>query len=75
MRADGAAGAKFTERQDYPDSLRVTEIEDIIDYLYSLPSMESVHCLPRSEIRKHLTAAMRDGVLELPKEYGLFIAE
>ena len=63
------------ERQDYPDSLRVTEIEDIIDYLDSLPSMQSVHRLPRSEIKTHLTAAMRDGVLELPKEYGLFLAE
>ncbi len=62
------------ERCDYPDSLRVTEVEDVIDYLFSLPSMESIRSLPRDEIRKHLNAAMRNGVLELPKEYGLFIA-
>ena len=63
------------ERFDYPDRLRVTDPEDIIDYLLSLPSMESVRSLPRSEIRRHLNAAMCDGVLELPKEYGLFIAK
>lgn len=62
------------ERRDYPDSLRVTDVEDIIEYLLSLPSMESVRTLPREEIRKHLNAAMVDGVLALPKEYGLFIA-
>ena len=62
------------ERRDYPDGLRVTEVEDIIDYLFSLPSMESLRSLPREEIRKHLNAALRDGILELPKEYGLFIA-
>lgn len=62
------------ERRDYPDSLRVTDVEDVIDYLFSLPSMESVRSLPRETIRTHLNAAMRGGVLELPKEYGLFLA-
>lgn len=62
------------ERRDYPDGLRVTEVEDIIDYLFSLPSMESLRSLPRERIRKHLNAAVRDGILELPKDYGLFIA-
>lgn len=63
------------ERFDYPDSLRVTNVVDIIDYLYSLPSMEKVRGLPREQIRGCLNGAMRDGVLELPKEYGLFVAE
>ena len=63
------------ERVDYPDALRVTNAEDIIDYLESLPSMEVVQSMPREQIRDCLTGAMRDGVLELPKEYGLFIAE
>lgn len=62
------------ERYDYPDNLRVTDVEDIIDYLFSLPSMESLRRLPRDEIREHLNAAMHDGVLELPKEYGLFVS-
>ena len=64
----------YVERCDYPDSLWVTDVEDIIDYLFSLPSMESLLSLPREEIRKHLNAALSDGILELPKEYGLFIA-
>ncbi len=61
-------------RFDYPDSLRVTDAEDLIDYLLSLPSMETARALPREALREQLTAAMADGVLELPKEYGLFLA-
>ena len=63
------------ERFDYPDSLRVTDPEDLIDYLLSLPSMEAARALPREALRVRLTAAMEDGALELPKEYGLFVAK
>ncbi len=62
-------------RFDYPDSLRVTDPEDLIDYLCSLPSMEEARRLPRDRIRALLRAEMRNGVLELPKEYGLFAAK
>lgn len=62
------------ERFDYPDSLRVTEVEDLIDYLASLPSMKRNGLPPREELRRLLRAKMRGGVLELPKEYGLFAA-
>ncbi len=76
QNGDGVLRSFFScvERYDYADSLRVTDVEDIIDYFYSLPSMESIRCLPRDEVRNHLEAAMRDGVLALPKEYGLFLA-
>ena len=63
------------ERFDYPDSLRVTDAEDLVEYLRSLPSMEEARTLPRAQLRACLTDAMHDGVLELPKEYGLFAAE
>lgn len=48
-------------------------MEDIVVYLFSLPSMETIRRLPREEIRKHLDAAKHDGGLELPKEYGFFL--
>ena len=78
LQNGGAILGRFfprVERFDYPDSLRVTEAEDLIDYLVSLPSMETARALPREALRRRLTAAMEDGVLELPKEYGLFLAK
>ena len=70
-------GDFFSEvrRFDYPDSLRVTDMEDVVDYLLSLPSMEAARALPREALRERLAAAMEDGALELPKEYGLFVAK
>ena len=63
----------LVRRLDYPDSLRVTDPEDLIAYLTSLPAMEAARSTDRGQMRALLTAAMRDGILELPKEYGLFV--
>ncbi len=61
------------ERFDYKDSLAVTNIEDIIDYIYSLSSMTTLSSMNREKIRDALTEKMTDGVLSLPKDYGMFI--
>lgn len=61
------------ERFDYKDSLAVTNIEDIIDYIYSLSSMTTLSSLNREKIRDALTGKMRDGVLNVPKDYGMFV--
>ncbi len=61
------------ERFDYKDSLAVTNIEDIIDYIYSLSSMTTLSSMNREKIRDALTEKMTDGVLNVPKDYGMFI--
>ena len=61
------------ERFDYKDSLAVTNIEDIIDYIYSLSSMTTLSSMDREKIRDALTEKMTDGVLNVPKDYGMFI--
>lgn len=61
------------ERFDYKDSLAVTNIEDIIDYIYSLSSMTTLSSMNREKIRDVLTEKMTDGVLNVPKDYGMFI--
>lgn len=61
------------ERLDYEDSLAVTNVDDMIDYLYSLDSMTSLNQLGKDDIRAALIAEMTDGVLQVPKEYGMFI--
>ena len=58
----------------YEDALEVTDVEDMIDYIYSLPSHTAIRDLPREEIRSVLERNMQGGVLRLPKEYGMFIA-
>lgn len=63
------------ERLDYKDSLAVTNVDDMVDYIYSLSSMTSLSGVPREEIREVLSRNMRDGVLSVPKEYGMFIAD
>ncbi|MCR5324047.1 MAG: class I SAM-dependent methyltransferase [Lachnospiraceae bacterium] len=63
------------EKLQYEDSLEVTNVEDMIDYIYSLPSFSDVQDFPRDTLRSVLEKNMSDGVLRVPKEYGMFIAQ
>ena len=60
------------QRLDYEDSLAVTNIDDLIEYIYSLSSMTSLSNVPKEEIRGVLGKFVVDGVLNVPKEYGMF---
>lgn len=59
----------------YEDSLHVTDIEDLVDYLQSLASFKDVIDLPVEKIRKVLSEHIRDGAIDLPKDYGMFISK
>ncbi len=61
------------QRLDYEDSLAVTDIEDVLNYIYSLTNMSSVAKLGRQILKKTLEKEMVNGVLNIPKEYGMFI--
>ena len=56
----------------YKDSLHITDMEDLIDYLKSLASFKAIIDIPVDNIRKILNAHVKDG---LPKEYGMFFAQ
>ena len=62
------------EKLEYIDSLAVTNIDDMVDYIYSLSSMVSLSSVPRQEIRDILKNNTTDNILNVPKEYGMFIA-
>lgn len=62
------------EKKEYADSLAVTNVDDMVEYIYSLSSMTSLHRVPRQEIKEILLAHTADGVLNIPKEYGMFIS-
>ena len=61
------------ERDLYEDSLAVTEVEDLVDYVFSLSGMTDLRSLPRDTVRSVLASHMKDGVLTVPKEYGMFV--
>lgn len=63
------------QRFDYKDSLAVTNLDDIIDYIFSLAGMTSLNQLPREKIKSVLEQNVLNGVLTVPKEYGMFVAK
>lgn len=62
------------EKKEYIDSLAVTNIDDMVDYIYSLSSMTSLNGVPKQVINDILMENTIDGVLNVPKEYGMFIS-
>ena len=58
----------------YEDALKVTQVEDMVDYISSLTGMTSLQMIPKNEVRAVLEGNMQDGVLNVPKEYGMFAA-
>ena len=62
------------EKLEYIDSLAVTNVDDMVDYIYSLSGMTSLNSVPKELIRDILLENTVNGVLNVPKEYGMFIS-
>lgn len=60
------------QKLDYEDSLAVTNLDDLVEYIYSLSSMTSLSSVPKDGIREVLAKFVVNGVLNVPKEYGMF---
>lgn len=58
-----------------PDALDVTVLDDLIMYLRSMAGMTVLADVPDARLREVFEARMENGVLSLPKEYGLFICK
>jgi hypothetical protein len=63
------------EKHLYADALNVTNLEDMIDHIYPLPGFPDIQDLPRETLRPVLEKNMHDGVLHIPKDYGMFVAQ
>ncbi len=59
----------------YNDSLHITDIDDLVNYLSSLASLKALNDLPIDRIKEVITENSENGVVDLPKEYGMFIAK
>ncbi len=62
------------EKKLYEDSLAVTNTNDLIAYIRTLPWAEELQAVSDSEMFSALEACKQDGVIRIPKEYGTFIA-
>ncbi len=69
-------GRVFSEvkRLDYQDSLAVTDMDDMVEYIYSLSDMTALTDVPKDVIKEVLTQNTTNGVLNVPKEYDMFVA-
>ena len=63
------------EMLEYVDSLEVTNIEDMLDYISSLTGMSGISNISRDVIKKVLKQNTVNGILSIPKEYGMFICK
>lgn len=88
MNVSGSIGTSFTlqngagilqqhfsqvQRCDREDGLAVTDIEDFADYIYSLSSLTNIDTVPRTVLLSLLESQTDNGILYVPKEYGMFI--
>lgn len=62
------------EKLIYDDELQVTSIDDLVQYIQSLKGISEIGSLEEGIIRKRLEREFNNGVLVIPKEYGMFIA-
>lgn len=62
------------DKLEYIDSLAVTNIDDMVEYIFSLSSMTSLNSMPKQVIKEILIKNTTNGILKVPKEYGMFIA-
>ena len=62
----------FVDRFHYKDSLEVKDVDDMVDYIYSLTSIANITNISRGILKQVLETKKVDGVLHIPKEYGMF---
>lgn len=62
-------------RIDYEDSLAITNVDDLLEYIYSCVSMTNVTNIAYKDMKSLLQSKMVNGVLMIPKEYGMFVCK
>lgn len=61
------------QRLDREDGLAITDIGDFADYIYSLSGLTNITDVPRDVLLCILKRHTENGILYIPKEYGMFI--
>ena len=63
------------KRFDYPDAFEIIDTDDLVNYVLSMTAMANLSKLPRRTVYDVLEAKKKDGVIHIPKEYGMFISK
>lgn len=63
------------ERRDYEDSLEIDRVEDYLEYIYSMASMQGLDRKNYDILLNYFNSQKVNGYLHVPKEYGMFVAE
>lgn len=63
------------QRLDREDGLAITDIGDFADYIYSLSSLTNIANVSREVLLSVLESRIENGILYVPKEYGMFICK
>ena len=63
------------ERRDYEDALEIDVVEDYLEYIYSMASMQGLEQKYYSVLLDYFNSKKVNGYLHVPKEYGIFVAE
>ena len=64
---------QHVEMRTREDGLAITDKEDFLNYIFSMTAMMGAADADRDSVRKLLDARMQDGVIYIPKEYGMFV--
>ncbi len=62
-------------RLNREDGLAITDIRDFADYIESLPELTNTQGISRDALLKLLESRVENGILFVPKEYGMFICK
>ena len=62
------------ESRIYKDSLHITDVDDLVKYLGSMTSLKVLDDVPFEKLKEIVMEHAVNGVVDLPKEYGMFIA-
>lgn len=62
------------ERRDYEDALAIDKVEDYLEYIYSMASLQGLDRKKYDILLDYFNSKKVNGYLHVPKEYGMFVA-
>ena len=62
------------ERCDYKDALEIDKVEDYLEYIYSMASLQGLDRKNYDILLNYFNSKKVNGYLHVPKEYGMFVA-